>query len=158
MKRDVKCLGRCTAKEEFEAEVCNYPCIRAPHHAGRCACGNHPIPVLQKLFVMFKSTGDEEIDSLLNDVLETLRKKGHDYTGGSADRLKNFREVADEVEIPPEKVWYTYIYKQWAAIMTFVKKGGQTESEPIRERVKDMIVYLLLGYKLFQEMLERKKS
>lgn len=101
-------------------------------------------------------TGYKDIDTFLDDCLDTMRKKGHDYRqGNDDDLLHNFRTVAEMVEIPMEKVWFVYFYKHFSAMTTFIKEGGQSESEPIEGRIKDQIVYLLLMYRLSQEMKTR---
>lgn len=98
-------------------------------------------------------TGHEDIDTFLNECLETMRAKGHDYREGhDDDLLHNFRTVGEDMDIAPEKVWYIYASKHWKAIKTFIKEGGQSESEPIEGRIKDVIVYLLLLYRRVQEM------
>lgn len=103
-----------------------------------------------------KFTGYEDIDAFLEDCLDTMRKKGHDYRQGNDDDvLHNFRTVSEAVGMSMEKVWFTYFYKHYSALSTFIKEDGQSESEPIEGRVKDLIVYLLL----FSRMLnERKKA
>jgi hypothetical protein len=100
--------------------------------------------------------GDPEIDEFLRDCLETMRSKGHDYRqGNDADILHNFRTVGSAVDVDMERVWFTYFYKHYSALVTFIKEGGQKESEPISGRIKDMIVYLLLFFKM---VMERKKE
>jgi hypothetical protein len=97
-------------------------------------------------------TGYEDIDAFLDDCLDTMRKKGHDYRQGNDDDvLHNFRTVAEAVDSDMMKVWFTYFYKHFSAMATFIKEGGQSESEPIEGRIKDQIVYLLLFYRMVQE-------
>lgn len=95
-------------------------------------------------------TGDVEIDTLLEKCLETLKKKGADYTQGSPDRLHNFRTVGQFLGLPMERVWSVYFYKHLSAIFRFCKEG-QVESEPIEGRIMDCIVYLLLFAKIVAE-------
>lgn len=98
-------------------------------------------------------TGHRYIDEFLHDTLEVMRKKGHDYRqGNDTDLLHNFRKVAEQVDEPMMKVWFTYFYKHYAALTTYIKNDGQSESEPIEGRITDMIVYLLL----FHEMVRKK--
>lgn len=98
-------------------------------------------------------TGYPHLDEYLQDVFRTMKQKGHDYRqGNDADLLHNFRTVAETVGTDMEKVWFTYFYKHYAAMVTFIKEGGQKESEPIKDRVKDMIVYLVLFHDIIDEM------
>jgi len=101
---------------------------------------------------MIMGTGHDDIDNFLRECLETMRAKGHDYRqGNDDDLLHNFRTVAESVGTDMEKVWFTYFYKHYSAVATFIKEGGQQESEPIEGRIKDLIVYLLLFHRMVQE-------
>lgn len=103
-------------------------------------------------------TGFADIDGFLADVFDTMAKKGHDYRqGNDSDLLHNFRTVANTVGTDMEKVWFTYFYKHYAAMCTFIKEGGQSESEPIEGRIKDQIVYLVLFWKMVQERKQAKE-
>jgi hypothetical protein len=98
-------------------------------------------------------TGYKDIDEFLRGCLSTMHNKGHDYReGNDDDLLHNFRTVGEDMNLSPEKVWYIYASKHWKAIKTFIKEGGQSESEPIDGRIKDMIVYLLLLYRRTEDM------
>jgi len=108
---------------------------------------------------VLQNTGYPDLDLFLDDCFKTMREKGHDYReGNDNDLLHNFRTVGEEMELPPEKVWYIYASKHWKAIKTFIKEAGQSESEPIEGRIKDVIVYLLLLHRRVQEMKREKKD
>jgi hypothetical protein len=110
--------------------------------------GSLPPPPAKNLPV----TGFADIDQFLADTFEVMRAKGHDYRqGNDSDLLHNFRTVGSTVDEPMEKVWFTYFYKHYAAMCTYIKKGGQSESEPIEGRITDMIVYLVLFWKMVKE-------
>lgn len=79
------------------------------------------------------------------------RSKGEDYTKGSKDALANFKEGGIDINIDPKKVAWIFMNKHYQAITNYVKTGGQSESEPIDERIKDMINYLVLMYALIVE-------
>lgn len=97
-------------------------------------------------------TDDHAINAFLDECFQTMKSKGHDYRqGDDTDILHNFRTVASAVDTDMMRVWYTYFFKHYAALVTYIKEGGQSESEPITGRVKDMIVYLLLFYKILDE-------
>lgn len=95
-------------------------------------------------------TRDPEINVFLDDCLSTMKSKGKDYTQGNYDILHNFKTVASEIGVSMERAWAVYFFKHYAALMSYVKMG-QVESEPIEGRVKDLIVYLLLFYKMIKE-------
>jgi hypothetical protein len=100
----------------------------------------------------FPNTGYPDIDEFINDCFKTMREKGHDYRqGNDADILHNFRTVGNAVGEDMMKVWFTYFYKHYSAMVTYIKEGGQRESEPIEGRIKDQIVYLILFWKMVQE-------
>ncbi len=150
---------------------------RWPTRLGSCLHGNNlatcsicnaqfkPMPVIlaaeQELHCQHDSdrqcqciegTDYRDINDFLEECLETMRVKGHDYReGNDDDLLHNFRTVSRDLDVPMEKVWYIYASKHWKAIKTFIKEGGQSESEPIEGRIKDVIVYLLLFYRMVQD-------
>lgn len=84
--------------------------------------------------------------ALLEGCDRLLQVKGHDYTQGAsgAQRLKNFDEAAAELDIPPRKVLAVHLRKQFGAVMTWLKTG-EVQSEPIEERFRDIINYVLLA-------------
>jgi hypothetical protein len=95
--------------------------------------------------------GDLDFDTILSDCRQILGVKGTDYTIGSTDRLANFRKVAEFTGMTKEQVLGVYLYKHMAAVFSYVKSGGQNESEPIEGRIADCINYLLLFYKMVAE-------
>lgn len=85
------------------------------------------------------------MDNLFDSAKEIAKSKGEDYTrGNTQDALINFKEAAKEGDIDPKTVWFIYARKHWVAINNYVKTNGQSESEPISERIKDLINYLVL--------------
>lgn len=97
-------------------------------------------------------TGDPDIDAMLADCIRTMSTKGKEYTGGSPDRLANFRGVAQDVGIPIEKAWYVFFNKHYRAVQAYIKNGCKTLSEPISGRIMDCVVYLLLFHKMTLEL------
>ncbi len=94
-------------------------------------------------------TNDPDFDELLHRCVEVLKVKGDDYTMG-LDRLYNFDKAAAELGAAPMQILAVYAHKHWCAFMNYVKTGGQAESEPIRERLVDIVNYMLLAYKMVQ--------
>lgn len=98
-------------------------------------------------------TGDVEIDKMLRDCIQTMSSKGKEYTGGSPDRLNNFRQAGADVGLPMEKIWYVFFNKHLRAIQSYIKNGCRVESnETIHSRIMDCIVYLLLFHKIALEV------
>jgi hypothetical protein len=80
-----------------------------------------------------------------------MKTKGADYAG-NGDELANFKQAASSYKgLTPFDVWYVYAYKHWCAIATFCSRRGQVESEPIEDRLADLINYLLLLNALAKE-------
>lgn len=101
-------------------------------------------------------TGDEDFDAMLHRCIKILGVKGRDYTIGNIDRLHNFRTVAAFADVTDYKALGVYFYKHVSAIFSFIKSGGQNESEPIEDRIADVINYMLLFHKMVVE--NRKKA
>jgi hypothetical protein len=91
------------------------------------------------------------MDRLFQDAKAIAKSKGEDYTRGSEDALANFKEAAKESNLDPKQVWYIYARKHWVAINNYIKTNGQSESEPISERIKDLVNYLVLLHGLIVE-------
>lgn len=89
-------------------------------------------------------------DELMEEAYKLLQKKNSDYSN-SDDALAGFKLTAEEVGIGNYQAWLVYARKHWSAISTFCRRGGQVESEPIRERLKDMINYCCLLDALIQD-------
>lgn len=98
-----------------------------------------------------KLTGDNDFDEMLQKCIDILKVKGDDYTMGTGDRLHNFKTVAEFTGMTPEQVLGVYFYKHVSAVFSFIKSGGQSESEPIDGRISDCINYMLLFQKMVQE-------
>lgn len=97
----------------------------------------------------------ELMQSMFEDCAKISKAKGADYTKGSLDALANFKEGSIDLGIEPEKVCWIFMNKHYQAVTNYVKTNGQSESEPISERIKDLINYLVLMYGL---IVEKQKS
>lgn len=93
----------------------------------------------------------ELMDKTFNDCLELARIKGADYTKGSQDALANFKEGGLSIGIDPKRVNWIFMNKHYQAITNYIKTDGKSQSEPIEERIKDMINYLVLLHGLIVE-------
>lgn len=82
---------------------------------------------------------------IVKKAIETNRDKGHDYTGGSPDTLRNFYKVAGITGTTPLQTWGVYVAKHLDAIETYMTTG-KVASEPIESRLVDVLVYAALGH------------
>lgn len=94
--------------------------------------------------------------ALVTDWLTKNRKqvsngKREDYTKGSKDVLANFKNAAQALGLDPKVALAVHMEKQFSAVMNYIKTNGQSESEPIIERIGDTINYLELLWGLIQE-------
>ena len=106
-----------------------------------------------------KLTGDKDLDEMLSMCIATTASKGAEYTIGSTDRLANFRRVAEMVETTMPKVWFTYFYKHYSAVVSYIKNDCHVKSnEPISGRIMDCIVYLMLFHKMVKEIEAARKT
>jgi hypothetical protein len=92
--------------------------------------------------------GESKVSQLRAKSDEVLLAKGRDYTKGSLDRCANFRMSATDAGITPLQVWLVFIGKHNAAMLSYVKTNGQSESEPIFMRFVDLFNYTKLGWLL----------
>ena len=78
-------------------------------------------------------------------IVEINTRKGHDYAGDD-DALANFKRQAAALGLKPEQVWAVFAGKHWEAVMTYCREG-EVQSEPIKGRIHDIILYsyLLMG-------------
>ena len=84
------------------------------------------------------------METIFNDAKAIAKSKGEDYTKGDLDALANFKIGGKNIGVSPDKVCWIFMNKHYAAITNYIKTGGQSESEPIDLRIKDMINYLVL--------------
>lgn len=99
-------------------------------------------------------TNDEDFDELLNRCFETLKTKSTDYAE-QGDRLAEFRATSGEMGITMRQTLGVYMNKHLRSVKRWVK-GEELKGEPIEEKLLDIIVYCLLGYKMVKEERRRK--
>lgn len=111
-----------------------------------------------------KLTGDKDFDEMFSNCIATLASKGAEYTIGSVDRLANFKRVAEQLARPGcpiqmQDVWFTYFYKHYSAVVSYLKNDCHVKSnEPIEGRIMDCIVYLILFSKMVKEIEAKRKE
>ena len=91
----------------------------------------------------------KDVLDLCNDIYE---KKNRDYTNGDDDVLKIIREMTKKTHTSEYEALNFMLQKQLAAIDTLFKyEGNIEESEPLEERISDVINYLMLLKALVNE-------
>lgn len=78
------------------------------------------------------------------------KTKGKDYTKSSEDCLANFKE-GEQLGLTPLQTAGMFAKKHIDAIYNYIKTNGKSESEPIRERIKDARNYLVFILALIEE-------
>ncbi len=91
---------------------------------------------------------DKLLDKMIAEEREIGQTKAIEYTQG--DRLDNFKRLAKELGISPDKVLWVYLKKHLDSIANYIKTGVVL-SEPIEGRIKDARVYLSLLRGLIEE-------
>lgn len=91
------------------------------------------------------------------EIVKLTNSKGKDYAS-DADRLSNFKDLAEQLGMTPYQIWGVYANKHWLAINAFIRNNGQLESEPIESRVHDIIVYSFLLLGLIQDQNKEGKN
>ena len=79
-------------------------------------------------------------EKYIKEILAMAEKKGIEYAN-SKDRLDNFKRIAKQIGITPEKVAITYAAKHWDSINWAIKTANYKD---IDGRIADVINYLLL--------------
>lgn len=103
---------------------------------------------------MTRSTFIELKEQLLDEADSLMNSKNQDYTKGNQDYLANFKEGVT-FDVNPLQTCGLFMKKHMDAIYNYIRTGGQSESEPIRERIKDGINYLILLNALIEEHEEK---
>jgi len=86
--------------------------------------------------------------AFLKSCIDLQTTKGKDYTT-EGDAFKDLRDEAEAMGITPEKVLWISMNKHYKAVRNFCKRG-QTQSEPIEGRLKDLANYVSLMAVLIQ--------
>jgi len=99
-----------------------------------------------------------ELEAMMKETFEQLlvlrRIKSREYSEES-DALSNFRRNGVDLDMPMEAVWKVYAQKHWDAVSQYVRdKTNHCDrplSEPIENRIADLIVYLILFKAIVKE-------
>lgn len=77
------------------------------------------------------------------DECRALRGAGQKEYAGGENAFGNFVRLAVELDSTPEKVLWTYAMKHKDGIAAHIR-GHTSQREPVRGRIKDLIVYLCI--------------
>jgi hypothetical protein len=100
------------------------------------------------------------VKDTFDNILRLRKVKAAEYSEDS-DTLSNFRRNGEDLGLPMEVVWRVYAGKHWDALSQYVRDVGngtrRVLSEPIGERIDDLIVYLCLFKAMLRERQCRTK-
>jgi hypothetical protein len=80
-----------------------------------------------------------------------LYNKGKEYTVSSEDKLKNFKSIAERLNMKPENVLLVYLLKHMDSIRNYVFTGTEACEESISGRIRDARNYLILLHAMILE-------
>lgn len=84
------------------------------------------------------------------EIFELSQTKGKEYTQ-DGDRLKNFVETGEDLNIHPSKTCFLFMKKHWDSLRSFMKFGKVHSTESIESRIHDLILYLILLKAILKE-------
>ena len=89
-----------------------------------------------------------KIDKAISRARALLLAKNEEYAASDIDRLGNFRRQATSLQLPMSTAWGFLAGKHWDAVCTYINdfRAGKerARTQPIEDRIDDLIVYLLL--------------
>ena len=83
------------------------------------------------------------IDDTLEDIIKTRDAGQKEYARTDINVFANFERVAEQMNVPREKVLMTYFLKHVDGISAYIN-GHKSQREDVYGRIIDAIVYLLL--------------
>ena len=91
----------------------------------------------------------EKAKEFFEACIDLQETKGKDYTTDD-EAFKDLKEEAEAMGVEPEQVLWIAMNKHYKAVRRFCR-DGQTESEPIESRLKDLANYVSLIAALLAE-------
>lgn len=96
-----------------------------------------------------------EFDKLFYGIIEDLKKTREagqkEYAHGEVDNVfNNFIRVSNDIQMPKEKVLWTYLAKHLDGIKAYLN-GHKSQREDVRGRILDSIVYLMLFWGMVED-------
>ena len=83
--------------------------------------------------------------------MELMRVKGEEYTVSDEDKLKNFKSIADRLDVATPIVAMVYLLKHMDSIRNYVLNGVEASDESISGRIRDARNYLMLLHAILLE-------
>lgn len=100
------------------------------------------------------------VQDMNKDIENILCTKGEVYVLGTDDQFKNFRTVAESLNLDQKKVLWIYLRKHLDAILHHIlNESADRDPEGIQSRVQDCVCYLqLLGGMFLEESQEANQE
>jgi hypothetical protein len=73
-----------------------------------------------------------------------------EYAHDEGNALANFERLAQDLNLPREKVLWIYMRKHLDGILAHIN-GFQSQREPVQGRIMDAMVYLMLLYCMVED-------
>jgi hypothetical protein len=93
-------------------------------------------------------------NKLLKNARRTEERKNPAYSGDAKDVHKNFRVIADFLDVDPILVATVYFMKHVTSLMSYAKSDDIHQEEKIDGRFEDALNYLKIMYSLHKERTE----
>lgn len=94
------------------------------------------------------------VDELLKESTDVFSKKSVEYQKGE-NVFSNFEENAKDIGLSKYQVWSIYFNKHIRSILNAIKSNPNNPDEnlvePLKSRIIDIIVYLLLLYGMLND-------
>lgn len=87
---------------------------------------------------------------IFDEIIVIGATKGKEYARDN-DRLANFKRIAEELKIEPEKVCFIFLKKHYDAIVYYIQQGKLESEETPLSRFADVINYFTLLYAIMKE-------
>ncbi len=83
-------------------------------------------------------------ESMQKEENRLMLVKGEEYTVSDEDKFKNFKSIADRMNLETQHIALIYLLKHMDSIRNYVLNGKEVSEEPIIGRIQDARNYLLL--------------
>ena len=95
-------------------------------------------------------------ESQLDTIKKVCSSKNHEYARSDTDALANFKRRAEAMKLDPLTIIQTDVYKHFDAINSFIiryrNNDKQVLNEPIQQRARDIMIYMVLFMGLIEDL------